>query len=244
MATPYFTETCDMLSQWLHKCIHRSVQAQCDLCRLPIDNSRGAYWCLSCQDLMKEEHQCARCGLPFDISTTSCGQCLTSPPLWDRLYCVGQYQRPLSMYIHKLKHGNQFWQARNLAHLLAKKVVQPPDSITSVPLHWQRHLKRGFNQSELLASELSKLLAVPLEPKLFSRVQSTKQQQGLSKTQRLHNVQRAFQLNRAPQSEHIAIVDDVVTTGATVNQLVKLLRNQNVKTIDIYCISRTSDSYD
>lgn len=233
-----------MLSQWLRKCIHHTFHGQCDLCRLPIQSLNQTCWCHFCQDLMQELHQCKRCGLPVVTSTNQCGHCLSSPPLWSQLYCVGQYCPPLSTYIHKLKHGKQFWQAKSLAQLLATKVSNTPDSITFVPLHWRRQLTRGFNQSELLADELAKLLHVPIEYGLFTRLKATKQQQGLSQQQRRTNVHNAFQIHKSVQGRHIAIVDDVVTTGETINQLVKLLLMRGAKSVDVYCICRTSISDD
>ncbi|WP_432579514.1 ComF family protein [Vibrio sinus] len=173
-----------------------------------------------------------------------CGTCLSNPPLWHQLYCLSEYRPPLSVYLHKLKHGKQFWHASSLAQLLATRIDHRPDTITYVPLHWRRQLVRGFNQSELLARQLSSLLDVPLERKLFTRVKPTSKQQRLSKTQRKRNVQQAFRLNHPPKGKHIAIVDDVVTTGETVNQLVKLLIKQNVRQVDVYCICRTSDQTD
>ena len=170
-----------------------------------------------------------------------CGRCLRSPPRWDRLYCVGDYQPPLSQLIHKFKYERQFWHASKLASLLASRVGRQPDLLTSVPLHWRRYWWRGFNQSELLALDIAKSLQVKYQP-LFRRARSTVQQQGLSKMERKKNLSRAFSLRVSVLPEHVAIVDDVVTTGSTVAHLCQLLLDAGVKTVDIYCVCRTPES--
>lgn len=183
--------------------------------------------------------------MPTLLNVPQCGQCLASPPLWHRLYCVGDYIFPLNHTVHKLKYEGQFWQARNLSALLAPRIDEPAPLITSVPLHWQRRLTRGFNQSELLANQLSKqLINATCDHQLIKRKRATPQQKGLSKVQRKQNLQHAFALQRKPNQKHIAIVDDVVTTGSTIQQICKLLLEVGVERIDIYCICRTPEPKD
>jgi ComF family protein len=111
-------------------------------------------------------------------------------------------------------------------------------------LHWQRYLRRGFNQSDQIAKHLAAHLRVEHQTKLFSRVQNTKAQQGLDKTQRKRNLAKAFRLNAHPNSLHVGIVDDVVTTGSTAQHLCQLLLEVGVERIDIYCICRTPEPED
>ncbi|WP_341866957.1 phosphoribosyltransferase family protein [Vibrio aquaticus] len=177
----------------------------------------------------------------MNTAQSVCGTCLRDPPAWQRLYCVGSYQQPLSGYIHQFKYEGQFLQADKLATLLSPLIESPAEVVTSVPLHWQRYMKRGFNQSELLAVSLAKQLERPYVP-MFQRVQATQQQQGLSRQQRQVNLANAFKLKSVKNYQHVAIVDDVVTTGSTVHHLCKLLLDAGVKSVDIYCICRTPDS--
>lgn len=140
-----------------------------------------------------------------------------------------------------MKYRRQFWYAASLAHLLAQHISAPPHIITYVPQHWQKRLYRGFNQSELLAKYLAQHLNLPVVSSLFHRTRAGRPQQGLTKSQRQANVYRAFLLTEKPSAAHIAIVDDVVTTGATVQQLATLLRQEeSVVTVDIYCLARTT----
>lgn len=170
-----------------------------------------------------------------------CGHCLTTPPLWHRLYCIGDYAFPLDTMIHQIKHQRMFWQLPSLAGLLAERIDHPAPLMTFVPLHWQRRWFRGFNQSELLAGALNQHWQNTTTA-LFSRTQSTPPQQSLNKKQRQNNLKNVFTLTNRPTHSHVAIVDDVVTTGTTISELCKLLLAVGVEYIDIYCISRTPDT--
>jgi len=114
------------------------------------------------------------------------------------------------------------------------------DCITYVPLHWRRFLKRGFNQSERLAFYLTRQKSFSYYS-LFKRCKHTQAQQQLPRTKRLSNLNQAFLLKQKPQSKHIAIIDDVVTTGATLSPLCEILLDSGVKSIDIYCLCRTAE---
>ncbi|MFM2588533.1 ComF family protein [Vibrio sp. TBV020] len=124
--------------------------------------------------------------------------------------------------------------------LLLPRIDIPAEVVTSVPLHWRRKWRRGFNQSELLAASIAKRIERPYIP-LFERIRSTQQQKGLNRQQRHMNLNGAFKLKSSKTYRHVAIVDDVVTTGSTVQHLCKLLLDSGVKSVDIYCVCRTPD---
>jgi ComF family protein len=213
----------------------------CDICAMTLKDNES-FWCTPCQQRFLHQGYCRCCGLPMPKIVSHCGACLTQPPHWHRLYCLGDYQFPLSQEIQRIKYRRQFWRMPPLVELLAPRIEQPAPLITSVPLHWRRRWQRGFNQSDLLARQLAKTLPISYQPNLFSRVQATPYQRGLNRQQRLCNLSGAFRLNAQPGSlpDHIAICDDVVTTGTTVEQLCQLLLDVEVKRIDIYCLSRTA----
>lgn len=230
-----------MLAHRMKKYTTDLFSPQCELCGLTIGTSARLSWlCEYCELHFLPQSRCSRCGLPTVIATLECGTCLRTPPLWQRLYCVGDYQAPLSSYVHKLKYQGQFWQASKLAQLLAVQIEQPAELITCVPLHWRRHWLRGFNQSEMLAISLADKLERPYQS-LFRRVRATSPQLGKNRRQRLANLRNAYIMNRSLTAKHVAIVDDVLTTGSTVQQLCKLLLDAGVKTIDIYTICRTPE---
>lgn len=213
----------------------------CDICSMTL-KADESFWCTHCQQHFIHQSCCRCCGLPMPRPVDHCGACLTQPPKWNQLYCLGDYQFPLSQEIQRIKYQRQYWRLAPLVELLAPRIAQPAPLITCVPLHWRRRWKRGFNQSDLLARQLARTLQVTYQPDLFSRTQATPYQRGLNRQQRLHNLSGAFQLDTAPDSltDHIAICDDVVTTGSTVEQLCQLLLDVEVKRIDIYCLSRTA----
>ncbi|WP_394242670.1 ComF family protein [Vibrio astriarenae] len=235
-----------MVSDWWQKNIARLTDPSCCLCGMNIEaeqltSSHHAFWCTSCGKDLIQLHRCRRCGLPTqEKNAEHCGACLAAPPPWHRLYCLSGYQPPLSDLVTQLKHQRQFWHARPLALELAAVIEKPAPMITCVPMHWSRRLWRGFNQSEHLACFLANKLGSEFKPNLLRRNRRTKPQQGLSARQRQSNLKTAFSVNRIPSHKHVAIVDDVVTTGATLEQLCKLLLDVGVETIDIYCVCRTT----
>nr|WP_075988041.1 phosphoribosyltransferase family protein [Vibrio fluvialis] len=233
-----------MLTNRLQKTMFSWLRPSCKLCDLPLESHSTQSLCGACLDWYAPTTRCARCGLPCETPTEQCGQCLTSPPPWHKLYCLGDYRFPLNQSVHQLKYQRQFWQARPLAGLLAPRIVSPAPLVTCVPLHWRRHAWRGFNQSDVLARQLAQQLGSQYQPRLFSRRLATPPQQGLNKAQRRRNLNQAFVLNSAPNHRHIAIVDDVVTTGSTVRQLCNLLLDVGVESLDIYCICRTPEPGD
>ena len=235
-----------MLSDWLQKNTQRLFTPLCPLCQLKkSDADSASIFCNTCMEFIVSTPRCLRCGLETPSAIEQCGSCLSAPPLWDRLYCVSDYTFPTSSYIHKFKYTKQFWLARDLASLISNRIDQPAPLITSVPLHWRRYLQRGFNQSDLLARYTAKTLTtkeMKIKSKtLFKRIRATATQQGLSKRLREQNLANAFTLIKTSLPKHVAIMDDVVTTGSTVNYLCQLLRERGVERIDIYCICRTPE---
>ncbi|MZI94755.1 ComF family protein [Vibrio sp. CAIM 722] len=218
----------------------RFTSPLCHLCSLSLNNTHSRY-CDACLKHFSFGPRCQRCGLPTLEPTELCGECLASPPQWERLCCIGHYQYPLSQLIHQFKYRRQFWQAKPLAELLIPHISDPAPLITSVPLHWQRYVWRGFNQSDLLARALSHSLNIEYWPGLFIRTRATIQQQGLTRSERQSNLRNAFMINSAYPNHHshVAIIDDVVTTGSTVEHLARMLYRLGVKRIDIYCLCRT-----
>ncbi len=231
-----------MLANKLRRAIARHSTPVCHLCGLPMEKPLGeTIWCHHCLAFFSPQPRCQQCGIETVAPTSKCGDCLSEPPLWDRLFCVGDYHLPLSSYVHKLKYSASPQYAFDLSYLLSQRISEPAPLIVSVPLHWRRQLQRGYNQSEYLGACLRYHLGVQslFDAKLFRRTKATPPQQGLNKQQREKNLRHAFTLRFFPVQTHVAIVDDVVTTGSTVKQLSRLLRNAGVEKIDIYCICRT-----
>nr|WP_281355573.1 phosphoribosyltransferase family protein [Vibrio agarilyticus] len=108
-------------------------------------------------------------------------------------------------------------------------------------MHWRRRWRRGYNHSDLLAQSLSKQLVIPYMPKALVKNRMTPTQQGQNRLQRQSNLRGTFTFGTLPSNiRHVAIVDDVVTTGSTILEITHLLHEHGVKLVDVYCLCRTS----
>lgn len=212
-----------------------AIDGQCHLCNLPSNNG---FWCQDCTISMMDADVCYRCGLNLVMGDV-CGQCLVTPPSWDNLYAIANYRTPIADYLWQFKENRKFYLALPLSQLLAEQINDKPDLITCVPIHWRRKLLRGFNQAELLGGLLSEQLNCPFNPKIFSQRNAKNAQKDLTAAQRLANLNNIFTLKISPKVSHVAIVDDVVTTGTTVRLLTILLKKAGIERVDIYCLCRT-----
>ncbi|MGL5973939.1 MAG: ComF family protein, partial [Aeromonas sobria] len=127
-----------------------------------------------------------------------------------------------------------------LARLLADHLdsSNPPEAIVPVPLHWWRKWRRGFNQAEEIAQTLGELTGIPCDNTLLQRIKATPQQTTLSAGQRRRNLRGAFSI-QPHQYRHVALLDDVVTTGATAGQLARVLHESGITTVEVWAICRT-----
>lgn len=153
---------------------------------------------------------------------------------------IGDYQTPYPMLIPRLKYSGQILLAPLLARLLADHLdsSDPPEAIVPVPLHWWRKWRRGFNQAEEIAQNLSELTGIPCDNTLLQRIKATPQQTTLSAGQRRRNLRGAFSI-QPHQYRHVALLDDVVTTGATAGQLARVLHESGITTVEVWAICRT-----
>lgn len=195
-------------------------------------------------DLARNHNCCYRCAEHFEIPIQSpqlCGRCLKKTPSFDETHAPFLYDDGLRFLITRLKFNRQFKHARLLGTLLARHLaenVELPECIIPVPLHSNRYRERGFNQSIEIARHLSNQLALPLDLNSCTRNRDTAHQTGLPAKQRGKNMRHAFSVSRPPAYRHIAIVDDVMTTGATVAALASALKEQGVNRVDIWVCAR------
>ena len=177
------------------------------------------------------------------INSHICGACIAHPPSFDRCVATLRYEFPVSSLISRYKYQGHFCSGAVLADVLLAELFkdqnQKPDLIVPVPLHWQRQFFRGFNQSQWLSQYLGRRLNICVDAHLLKRCRNTPPQQGLKRTQRQKNLKGAFQVNRPVEGQHIALVDDVVTTGSTVSELSQLLKRAGASKVEIWCLART-----
>lgn len=201
---------------------------------------------LLCDDcwriLPQHQHACQQCGGPL-INAHICGKCLQSPPKFDQLHAAFWHQDCIPKFVIGFKFHHNFLYGKILAHALAMQIKQTyqnntlPNVIVPVPLHWKRQFTRGYNQSILIAKQLQRTLSVPVNTKLCQRKSATKRQTDLTYQQRKTNVSHAFQV-KPHNYQHIAIIDDVVTSGHTINSLATEFKRQSSVRIDIWCLAR------
>lgn len=208
--------------------------------------------CPSCQfELAPNSPACLRCALALGLDSPSaglCGQCQSNPPAFAHCYPIGDYSFPLRQMIARFKFQGHFNIGHVLSQMLARRLRpefsgKAPDLLIPIPLHSARLRERGFNQSIEIVRHLSRHFGTPYAPNYCKRIRASKPQRGLSASERKANVQGIFKIS--PQAirikpRHIVIVDDVVTTMATVNAIACLLQKEGVERIDVACIARVS----
>ncbi len=186
---------------------------------------------------------CRRCGAVLARDIETCGACQVSPPAFDRTVTGFVYARPLAHLIQRFKFSGDLAVGRVIARRTAKRYaaigVARPQLMVPVPLNWRRHWKRGFNQSEMLCRDFQRHFGgLPWMPAL-TRVRSTATQSELPAGRRAGNVRGAFRLDRLPPgAKHIALVDDVMTTGSTLNECARILKRAGVERVDAWVVAR------
>lgn len=200
--------------------------------------------CESCYlELPKNTPRCYQCASNFVTSNSSivCPNCLDSAPAFDETFAPFSHDRAIRYLIIQLKFHNHCPSVRLLGSLLAdylKKTAELPDCIIPIPLHKNRYCERGFNQSIEIARILSKRLELPLDLYSCSRHRDTAHQIGLTGTQRNENIKNAFSISPKFNAKHVALVDDVMTTGSTVNELAAALKIAGCHRVQVWVCAK------
>jgi ComF family protein len=226
-----------------------ALRRDCLLCREPTwDLSRLCTPCLA--DLPWNTAHCQQCALPITVPlglALHCGECLKSPAPFDRIIAPFRYDFPVDRMLHQFKYqGKRHWSKRlaalmaaHIHHLHDTRQLVLPEILIPVPLHRKRLRERTYNQSDLLARQLGRMLDLPVDRQWLTKTQPTRTQAGLTKTERLRNLRDAFTLKGNRTYQHIALIDDVVTTRATVEAIARQLRKNGVTTIEVWVLART-----
>jgi ComF family protein len=232
-----------MVNNWFNIIQDYLLPPTCILCGNSGFDSQDI--CQACfSDLLKNTHCCYRCAEIFETPSLSpqlCGHCLNKTPAFDETHAPFIYHGIIRYLITTLKFNKQYKNARLLGYLLAHflaKTTEMPEYIVPVPLHKKRYQERKFNQSIEIATTVSKILSIPLDTQSCIRKRNTHQQMNLPAKQRHKNIKNAFTVKKTCKAQHIAILDDVMTTGATVNELAKVLKKSGVNRVDIWVCAR------
>ena len=199
--------------------------------------------CQACLDELPQNlHYCTQCGLKIEGEASKiCGACQQKPPFYDSIIAAYRYEYAIKHLITEFKFYKKLRNADLLGKLLAKHInkQQLPEYLIPVPMHRKRLTQRGFNQAMELCHVLSKELNIPILSNAIIKKKATEAQANLTAKQRRQNLKGSFAINEVINAQHIAIVDDVMTTGATMNELAKLLKKAGVKHIQAWVCART-----
>lgn len=218
-----------------------ALPGQCSLCR---GWGRGSL-CHACSALVARRHRCLRCAIAVPADQPLCGSCVREPPPFERTITALDYAAPWDGLIRHFKFHGQPELATPLARLLrdaldhAAGSLPPPDLVLPAPLSDARLRERGFNQSW----EIARRLGVRADPALLLRIRDTPHQADLPLDRRVANVRGAFAVEplrrREIEGRSIALVDDVLTTGATAAEMTRTLLDAGAARVQLWVLART-----
>jgi ComF family protein len=201
--------------------------------------------CAVCEaDLPVNELACRRCALPLaGGADLVCGACLRRPPRFDLAFCPWQYAYPVDHLVRGLKYRGAVAYGRVLGELMARRIQlsrsdRMPEALLPVPLAPKRFRFRGYNQAIELARWIGRRLDIPLQADVAVRTRETQEQAGLDAKGRRRNIRGAFALGAPLQFRHVAIVDDVITTGSTTNELARVLKRAGATHVEVWAAAR------
>lgn len=232
----------------LHGLLDLALPPLCPSCREPLGDGIGL--CASCWSKLSfiEPPYCARLGIPF-LYDAGPGllsmEAIADPPAYNRARAAVRYDDVARALVHLFKYGDRLDLAPLMGRWMARagrELLPEADALIPVPLHWRRLWTRRFNQSAALAGAISKAAGVPVLHSVLKRVRATAQQVGLSRDERATNVQGAFRVPAEEKaqvaSRRIIVVDDVLTSGATVDTCARALLRAGAAQVDVLTFAR------
>ncbi len=235
-----------LVDGWRKTLLDALLSPRCLLC-----GDRGTIGrdlCSGCRaDFSRNACCCPRCALPLQTPAPLCGACLRREPPFAAAWAPFLYSHPLDLLEARFKFGRDLAAGRVLAQLMLEQArrettLQMPQLLLCVPLHPHRLRERGYNQALELARPLARALQIPIEAHALQRQRPTRAQTGLDAKARRRNLRDAFSL-RAEHGlpAHVAIVDDVMTTGSTLRECARVLRRGGVERVDVWALARAAN---
>lgn len=231
------------LQQSFNSIINYLLPQNCFLC----GHLSDLVLCECClQSLPYLQHHCQRCGKELSTKDNICGACLVKLPLYKQVRAIFKYEYPVDKLIHAAKFEKNLAILDYLGKEMSKQLsiqlstkCDLPDVLIPVPLHPQRLRERGYNQSVELARIIAKQMHITLNYTVCQRIRNTPQQTILPSKQRRRNLHGAFVANNIPQHwQRVVLIDDVMTTGSTVEELTRVLLQAGVSHVDVWCCAR------
>ena len=197
--------------------------------------------CAACErELPSTASACPRCGLAGS-GNEECGACLAEPPHYDASRAAFTYDYPVDVLVQALKYGGQLALAGFFAHRLQQRIgpAAGADLIVPLPLHPARLAERGFNQAAEIAKTLSRASGIAMDARCARRVRNTAPQTELPWRERRANMHRAFRCERELSGLDVAVIDDVMTTGATLDEFARTLKQSGARRVQNWVVART-----
>ena len=235
-----------MVNNWRDIIQYSLLPPTCILCG---DKGMGHMdLCQSCHDAQIETGcHCYCCAKQFsneNLNLHLCGDCQKNPPAFDKTFAPYIHQGAIRYLINQCKFNGAYKNSRVLGLLLANYLRNHsdtlPELIIPVPLHPERYQQRGFNQTLEISKIVARELSISVDNTSCLHIKNTPHQISLTAKQRRKNIKNAFQIIKAPRAKHIAILDDVMTTGATANELAKILKSSGVSQVDVWVCARAT----
>lgn len=234
-----------MVYRWIKKLQFQLFPATCLVCGAP--GEKFLDLCAGCHtELPRNNQPCRCCGIPLVYEGNDslvCGHCQQTPPPFERTLTPFLYEPPMDHLIQLLKFQGQLAAATLLGHLLqealAQRTIPLPEGLLPIPLHPNRLAERGFNQALEIARVVAKHTDIPVLFATVQRSRPTPPQVSLDAKARRRNVRGAFRLQQPIQAKHVAIIDDVITTGSTVAEVARVLKRAGVEKVEVWALART-----
>ncbi len=238
------------------KLLSNLFPSRCLLCQKTVISSsdnENIEICAECLSaLPHNDMSCSRCAVPLvvDVEGRLCGRCIKKPPAFDYVYSPLCYEEDVIRLVHQLKFSEKIAFSRTLGEIMLEcwkletmknsnvDASSKPDYLLPVPLHKSRMRQRGFNQSIELSRVIAKKLNIPIEYDGVGRIRSTSAQTGLNAIQRRKNIKGAFKVVQKISAKRVLIIDDVMTTGSTVNELARILKKAGIEQVGVLCLAR------
>jgi len=249
-ALPHLRRAAETARALARSALDLALPRLCAVCREPVDGEGLCPACWSKLSFITRPY-CQRLGIPF-VYDPGPGilsmEAIADPPAYQRARAAVRFDEISRALVHALKYGDRLDLAPMMGRWLAhagRELLAEADALVPVPLHWRRHWARRFNQSAILAAAVSKGSGVPIAARALKRVKFTAQQVGLSRPQRAANIQGAFRVPPDGKADVVGrkliLIDDVLTSGATVEGCAKALLRAGARNVDVLVFARVAE---
>jgi len=229
-----------LFNKWLNF-KHAILPQRCILCSAS-DATHGGM-CARCSQEMpwhNQTPQCPQCAAPTNGGQL-CGHCLSAPPAFDSVHALFRYEYPADRLLHRFKYQHMLAMAEMFASQIMTRLPRAalPDLIIPMPLHRDRLKERSFNQSTEIARIVASQLKLPMDYESCQRIRLTAPQASLPLKDRAKNIKGAFACQGSLAGMHVAVIDDVMTSGASLHELAKTLKKAGASRVECWIVART-----